>query len=83
MKNDSDHELEREFQTLEHAIPEATAPAKPGKDMLPGWMLADWKAARPDLDWTTQEAQRASMNTMFRDQKTWQEKELQDAKLKP
>jgi hypothetical protein len=83
MKNDSDEKLERQFETLEHAIPEATTPARPEKDMAPAWLIADWKAARPDLDWTTQEAQRASMNTMFRDQKTRQEKELQDTKLKP
>jgi hypothetical protein len=66
VRNDSDNELERELGSIEDAMPETVEPARPEKDPLPAWLIKLWAADRPDLDWSTPDAIRASVYATFR-----------------
>lgn len=74
MRNDSDHELEREFETLEHAIPEATAATGPQKEIMPKWLIESFRQQYPELDWSTDDAIRANFKII------WKQKQEPDAK---
>jgi hypothetical protein len=65
-KNDSDNDMERELGAAEAALPETITPARPEKEMLPAWLIGLWAADRPDLDWSTPAATRASVYELFR-----------------
>ena len=64
-KNDcSDNDMERKLGDVEGALPETTEPARPTKAMLPEFLIAGCKAARPDLAWPTREETLESFRTM-------------------